>query len=160
MQQMKENVLTISDLKAELQELVNKIVRTIDFGQPCISCGEIKTHYEAGHYWHKSKNSASECTFHLWNLHSQCKFCNRSQHGNLGNYSKGVLKTYGKDTFDFLLNLPEMYRDLVWDKEELKEAIRQAKLVLKSLPKEKIYSVEQRIELRKQINNQLNIYTL
>jgi hypothetical protein len=51
-----------------------------------------------------------------------------------------------------------MYRGLNWSKDELREFIRVAKLINKSMPKQEVYSTEKRIELRKTINNQLNIY--
>ena len=151
---------TTSDLRHKLQTEINKLIRAIDYGQPCISCGVLKQHMEAGHFWHKSKNSASECTFHLWNLSSQCKYCNRFQNGNLSKYGQGIEKIYGPEIYNLLHDLPTMYRGLNWSKDELKEFIRVAKLINKSMPKQEVYSTEKRIELRKTFNNQLKIYTI
>jgi hypothetical protein len=151
---------TTSDLRHKLQTEINKLIRAIDYGQPCISCGVLKQHMEAGHYHHKSKNSASECTFHLWNLSAQCKYCNRFQNGNLSKYGQSIERIYGEEIYNLLHDLPIMYRGLNWSKDELKEFIRVAKLINKSMPKQEVYSTEKRIELRKTINNQLNIYTI
>lgn len=151
---------TTSDLRHKLQTEINKLIRAIDYGQPCISCGVLKQHMEAGHFWHKSKNSASECTFHLWNLSSQCKYCNRFQNGNLSKYGQGIEKIYGEEIYNLLHDLPTMYRGLNWSKDELKEFIRVAKLINKSMPKQEVYSTEKRIELRSKFNNQLKIYTI
>jgi hypothetical protein len=151
---------TTSDLRHKLQTEINKLIRAIDYGQPCISCGVLKQHMEAGHFWHKSKNSASECTFHLWNLSSQCKYCNRFQNGNLSKYGQGIEKVYGEKIYNLLHDLPTMYRGLNWSKDELKEFIRVAKLINKSMPKQEVYSTEKRIELRAKFNNQLKIYTI
>jgi hypothetical protein len=151
---------TTSDLRHKLQTEINKLIRAIDYGQPCISCGVLKQHMEACHYYHKSKNSASECTFHLWNLHSGCKFCNRFQNGNLIKYGINIEKVYGEEIYNLLHDLPTMYRGLNWSKDELKEFIRVAKLINKSMPKQEVYSTEKRIELRAKFNNQLNIYTI
>ena len=151
---------TTSDLRHKLQTEINKLIRAIDYGQPCISCGVLKQHMEACHYYHKSKNSASECTFHLWNLHSGCKFCNRFQNGNLIKYGINIEKIYGEEIYNLLHDLPTMYRGLNWSKDELKEFIRVAKLINKSMPKHEVYSTEKRIELRSKFNNQLNIYTI
>jgi hypothetical protein len=115
---------------------------------------------EAGHYHHKSKNSASECTFHLWNEHSQCKYCNRFQNGNLSKYGQSIERIYGEEIYNLLHDLPIMYRGLNWGKDELKEFIRVAKLINKSMPKQEVYSTEKRIELRSKFNNQLKIYTI
>jgi predicted nucleic acid-binding Zn ribbon protein len=165
-QQAKNNAIleeareTTSDLRHKLQTEINKLIRAIDYGQPCISCGVLKQHMEACHYYHKSKNSASECTFHLWNLHSGCKFCNRFQNGNLIKYGINIEKVYGEEIYNLLHDLPTMYRGLNWSKDELKEFIRVAKLINKSMPKQEVYSTEKRIELRAKFNNQLNIYTI
>jgi hypothetical protein len=115
---------------------------------------------EAGHFWHKSKNSASECTFHLWNLSSQCKYCNRFQNGNLSKYGQGIEKIYGEEIYNLLHDLPNMYRGLNWSRDELREFIYVAKLINKSMPKQEVYTTEKRIELRSKFNNQLKIYTI
>jgi hypothetical protein len=165
-QQAKNNAIleeareTTSDLRHKLQTEINKLIRAIDYGQPCISCGVLKQHMEACHYYHKSKNSASECTFHLWNLHSGCKFCNRFQNGNLIKYGINIERIYGEEIYNLLHDLPTMYRGLNWSKDELKEFIRVAKLINKSMPKQEVYSTEKRIELRSKFNNQLKIYTI
>jgi hypothetical protein len=151
---------TTSDLRHKLQTEINKLIRAIDYGQPCISCGVLKQHMEAGHYHHKSKNSASECTFHLWNLSSQCKYCNRFQNGNLSKYGQSIERIYGEEIYNLLHDLPTMYRGLNWTKDELKEFIRVAKLINKSMPKQEVYSTEKRIELRAKFNTQLKIYTI
>jgi hypothetical protein len=151
---------TTSDLRHKLQTEINKLIRAIDYGQPCISCGVLKQHMEAGHYHHKSKNSASECTFHLWNLSAQCKYCNRFQNGNLSKYGQNIERIYGEAIYNLLHDLPTMYRGLNWSKDELKEFIRVAKLINKSMPKQEVYSTEKRIELRSKFNTQLKIYTI
>jgi hypothetical protein len=151
---------TTSDLRHKLQTEINKLIRAIDYGQPCISCGVLKQHMEAGHFWHKSKNSASECTFHLWNLSSQCKYCNRFQNGNLSKYGQGIEKIYGEEIYNLLHDLPNMYRGLNWSRDELREFIYVAKLINKSMPKQEVYTTEKRIELRSKFNNQLKIYTI
>jgi hypothetical protein len=158
-EKMKEAIQTTSELRKLLQIEINAIVRAIDYGQPCISCGNV-TILESGHYFHKSKTSARACTFHLWNLHGQCKYCNKNQHGSLHDYRLGVIKIYGQEIFDLIELLPEMYRNLTWSKDELKEAIKTAKQILKELPPKVSYSVDHRIYLRKTINNKLNLYTI
>ena len=159
-EQMKEAIQTTTDLRKILQEdCINPIVRAIDFGQGCISCGNVTT-LQAGHYYHKSKTLARACTFHLWNLHGQCLYCNKNQHGSLHDYRLGIIKIYGQEIFDLIELLPEMYRNLTWSKDELKEAIKTAKQILRELPPKVSYSVDHRIYLRKTINNKLNLYDI
>jgi hypothetical protein len=158
-EKLKSSIQTTSDLRKDLQTEINAIVRAIDFGSGCISCGNVTT-LESGHYYHKSKTSARSCTFHLWNLFGQCKYCNKNQHGNLHDYRLGVIKIYGNEIFELIEMLPEMYRNLTWSKDELKEAIKIARQIFKDLPKNKTYSVPERIELRKTINDKLNLYLI
>jgi hypothetical protein len=156
---MQDNVESSTDLRAKLQVHINSIVRAIDFEQPCISCGK-HTILECGHYFAKSKTVAFSCTFHLWNLHGQCKQCNQHLHANIHYYRKGIERIYGFEIMALIDNLPEMYRNLTWSKDELKTATETAKQIFKSLEKGKIYSTDERIELRKTINDKLNLYVI
>lgn len=157
---MAANLETTSELRQTLQTLINKIVRQIDYGQPCISCGIVKAQMQAGHFWHKSKNGERAVTFHLFNLWGQCVYCNMHQGGNLLNYSRGIVKNFGAETLQFMHDLAERYRGLEWDKPELKEAISKATMIFKLMQKDQVKTKEQRIELRKKINNELNLYAL
>jgi hypothetical protein len=155
---MKEAIQTTTDLRKLLQIEINAIVRAIDYGQRCISSQrETKTPH-AGHYF--SRGSNPEIQFHLWNIHVQSAHDNTYRGGNIKGYRANLIKIYGQEIFDLIELLPEMYCNLTWSKDELKEAIKTAKQILKELPKNQIYSTEQRINLRKQINNKLNLYTI
>lgn len=57
------------------QEQCNKLVRMLDYGKPCISCGETKP-LEAGHF--RSVGSCPELRFELLNIHGQCRACNQA----------------------------------------------------------------------------------
>jgi hypothetical protein len=157
-EQMKEAIQTTTDLRKLLQIEINAIVRAIDYGQPCISSQrETKTPH-AGHYF--SRGSNSEIQFHLWNIHVQSAHDNTYQGGNIKGYRANLIKIYGQEIFDLIELLPEMYRNLTWSKDELKEAIKTAKQILRELPPKVSYSVDHRIYLRKKINNKLNLYDI
>jgi hypothetical protein len=141
-----------------LQIEINAIVRAIDYGQRCISSQrETKTPH-AGHYF--SRGSNPEVQFHLWNIHVQSAHDNTYQGGNIKGYRANLIKIYGQEIFDLIELLPEMYRNLTWSKDELKEAIKTAKQILRELTPKVSYSVDYRIYLRKTINNRLNLYAI
>jgi hypothetical protein len=159
-EQMKEAIQTTTDLRKLLQIEINAIVRAIDYGQPCISCGREDKKWHCSHYHHKSKNSSYNITFHAWNLHKSCDYCNLHLHGNYNGYRLGIIERYGEDILNLMSDLQVIYKDLTFDKIELKNAINEAKEFKKLLPKEKIYSVDELIELRKKLNQKLGLYDI
>ncbi len=159
-EKLKENILTTSDYRKLLQTQINAIIRTIDYGQPCISCSREDKKWHCSHYHHKSKNTSYNITFHAWNLHKSCDFCNLHLHGNTNGYRLGITERYGEDVLNLISDLPVIYKDLTFDKIELKSAINEAKEFYKSLPKERVYSINELIELRKKLNQKLGLYDI
>lgn len=94
--------LRVSDLKKNLQTLVNKFVRYRDTNNGtkgnCISCGrEIvfgDTKCQAGHYLDAGANG--RLRFDLYNLNGQCVSCNSFKSGNKVEYREGLIKKYGE----------------------------------------------------------------
>ena len=94
--------LRISDLKKNLQTLVNKYVRYRDTNNGtkgnCISCGrEIiygDSKCQAGHYIDCGANG--RLRFDLFNLNGQCCNCNAFNNGNKLGYREGLIKKYGE----------------------------------------------------------------
>jgi hypothetical protein len=153
---LKEKVKSLSDYKKDLQYHVNMIVRKIDFGQPCISSGRpYRDNDQAGHFYPTSTQGSIR--FNLWNIHSQSVADNMYKSGNNQGYNKGLREVYGDEIYFFIVDLPTIYRDLKLTKDDIIEATKEASAINKSLKKE-IRTLEQRIELRKQFNNQINIY--
>jgi hypothetical protein len=153
---LKEKVKSLSDYKKDLQYHINMIVRKIDFGQPCISSGRpYRENDQAGHLYPTSTQGSIR--FNLWNIHSQSVADNMYKSGNNQGYNKGLQEVYGDEIYFFIVDLPTIYRDLKLSKEDIIEATKKASAINKSLKKE-VRTLEQRIELRKQFNNQINIY--
>ena len=153
---LKESIKALSDYKKNLQYHVNMIVRKIDFGQPCISSGRpYRENDQAGHFYPTSTQGAIR--FNLWNIHSQSVADNMYKSGNNQGYNKGLREVYGDEIYLFILDLPLMYQDLKLSKEDIIEATKQASNINKSHKKE-IRTIEQRIELRKELNKLLNNY--
>lgn len=147
---MKENILTRSDYVQILQRLINKIVRDIDFGNDCISCGKPPKKVNAGHFY--ATSAEPNLRFHLFNIWYQCEYCNTYKHGNLTQYASS-LNNLG--LLDFITDERIRWHDLKLDKERLKAAIKTAKTIkIEAKPR----TVEERIELRKQLNESIGIY--
>ena len=134
-EKMKEAIQTTTELRKLLQTEINAIVRTIDYGQRCISSQRLAKTYHAGHYF--SRGSNPEIQFHLWNIHAQSEADNYFQGGNQKKYRENLIKIYGQEIYNLIELLPEMYRNLTWSKDELKEAIKTARQIFKDLPKNK-----------------------
>ena len=156
-QNLREKVKTASDHKKELQALINKIVRTIDYGQPCISSGrKWKENDQAGHYF--TTGAYPELRFNLWVIHSQSVSDNLYKSGNVLEFRRGLEKRYGDWVLDYLHTLRIEHKGRKFTIDEIFKAKLICKEILKQLPEKKIYTPDQLTELRKQFNNQIGLY--
>jgi Bacteriophage Lambda NinG protein len=93
---------TLSQLKAELQAVVNAYVRERDRDLPCISCGATAAkQWHAGHFLTTGAHPGL-IRFHPWNINRQCSQCNDYLSGNLLNYRKGIIARFGQERLDWL----------------------------------------------------------
>lgn len=76
------------------QLTVNKLVRLLDQGKPCISCGEYRE-LEAGHY--RSVGSMPSLRFDTRNIHGQCRPCNG---GGTRSHKRGKNPALVRDMFE------------------------------------------------------------
>lgn len=155
-QQVRKSLLTPNDYKKILEGHVNAIVRMIDFGLPCISCGHLKTAF-AGHYHAVGSNGTLR--YNLHNIHVQDFHCNGAGGGKIVEYGQGLIKRYGKKykemiEYDLVRNNPHISFNI----EQLKVLIAKAREILKRLPKGKEYTATERVELRESINKEIGIY--
>ena len=84
----------------ELQKDVNKAVRLIDHGHPCISNGSAFKEgiMDAGHYYARSTHPVLR--FHLLNIWGQSKYDNRFMEGNRQGFSKGLSLVGGSELLE------------------------------------------------------------
>ena len=158
--EMKEGIKTSKDYRNELQRKINALVRSIDEGCKCISCGQVKDTFDAGHM--KSSGAHRTVTFHLLNIWAQCRACN-SYHDSKYQYVDGLTELVGQDLFDVIVYLPLQYKELKLDIEQIKEAsknVTECMKFVKSYKSDKIIPLlpGERIELRKVCNNLIGIY--
>lgn len=108
--------------KQALQNLVNKYVRLRDCaGEPgagCISCGKW-TPFEKGDGGHFiAQGSSSALRYDERNINFQCQYCNRFKHGNSHNYYIGMVRKYGQEVVDYLME--HQHDTKKWSDEEIK----------------------------------------
>lgn len=142
-----------------LQKDINKIVRLIDVGCPCISSGrKYRSDDQAGHMY--SIGSTPSLRFNLLNLWSQSITDNMHLSGNLLNYRQSLVD-FG--LIDLLYHHKCEYPVLKLSKEQIKETLPIAKSIIKellrrnevdSLPR----SVQNRLNLRLKYQKLLKIY--
>lgn len=156
--QLKEKIKTISDYQKDLEKEINTIVRLIDKGHNCISCGKKPNMLFAGHY--HSVGSKRPIRFHLFNIWGQCYSCNGEKGGLLLEYGQGLINNFGLQLKEFCeYDLVKDWPILKADKIELESARKIAKQIVKFLTLEnKTYTHQQRTELRTKFNNMLGIY--
>ncbi len=96
-----EGIKTKSVHLKELQVIFNSFIRERDKGQPCISCLKpITGKVDAGHFY--SVGAYPNLRFNEDNCHSQCINCNQHNHGNIQEYSIGLLKRIGESRYTYL----------------------------------------------------------
>ena len=93
--EMKNKLITPSEMKQKLQVIFNRFIRFRDFGKNCISCEKpLGSKFHAGHLY--SVGRFPELRFDEENVHGQCHWCNLHLHGNGVLYRIGLEKKIGK----------------------------------------------------------------
>lgn len=152
----KEKLKTHKDYIKDFQVIINKLIRIIDFGHNCISCGR-NGKPQSGHYHSTQANPSLR--FNLFNIWLQDYYCNVQLSANIIGYNKGLINEFGIQLKEYIeTGLVAEIREIKPSIPELKEAIEKTKQIIKQLPKEKIYSKSERIELRKKFNEEIGIY--
>lgn len=161
--EMKEKLKGAPGYRDDLQKELNHIARLIDAQCNCISCGYLTDAVDGGHY--RSVSSDNSLRWHLMNIFLQCKRCNdpKRKGGNSAGYVDGLIKNFGRDIFEQIIDLKVKYPFIKLDILTLKEKIAIARAIVKelkqanqvdSLPR----STDLRIELRVKYNSMLGIY--
>lgn len=153
---LKEKLKTKSDYEADLQVEINKIVKYIDAGYGCIATGSHEGKKNSGHY--VSRGSNPTIRYHLFNIWNQSEHSNSWKSGDTLRYQEGIVKEFGKEMLDYMNSLQSI-PPLKLSIEELKEKISLARSQVKWLQlQDRQFSKEERISLRKEINEKLGIY--
>jgi len=154
----KKNIYEVSVFKY-LQLEINKIIRLIDVGHPCISSNLPYGDYypNAGHYFGIDPHPSLR--YNLLNIYNQSKRDNDEFGGNGSTYSLGLKNTFGDSIRDEIECLITKYPNINLTPQQAKEKLSIVRKITKELKKDgKKYTTEQRINLRKILNNRIGIY--
>lgn len=156
--EIKQNLEPLSYWLGKLEEIINSIVREIDYGLPCISCkGNGKP--QAGHY--HSVKSDTTIRFNFHNIHIQDYRCNVELSSNIIGYDEGLIEIYGKSYWEYVkFGIKKDYNNALQLRiPDIKCYIDQAKIILNRMRKNQVVrSPEERIELRTLLNLEIGIY--
>lgn len=141
--------------KKKLQDEVQLIARLIDAQLPCLARG-IFGKMAGGHVF--SKGGHAQMRFSLHNIHRQCFMSNGKQSDD-GLMREKLAEEYGSDYADFVSGLRKYDVPKLKDW-EYQQIYYTARKISNRLNKEaKVYSLEERIEKRNEVNLLLGIYT-
>lgn len=153
----KEKLKTLTDWKKDLEKEINAIVKIVDKGMTCISCGGSGKE-QAGHYHSVGANGSLR--FHLDNIHLQDYHCNVKLSANIIGYDEGLIRIYGKEYWEKVkFNLVRQYPLCKFSEETIREAITEARVIKRELQKlDLVYPPKARLRLRTELNKRLNLY--
>lgn len=154
-QEMKDRV---TNWKGKLQDEVNKLVRLIDVGLPCLAKeGYYPNQYHAGHVFSRGSNTSMK--YNLHNIHRQSAQSNHFQNDD-GLLREGMVREHGQEYMDFVSELRQIpvlkYKD--WEYKEFYDKAHAVWLRMKKIDIEGTYPLDMRMELRNNINIELGIY--
>lgn len=157
--QKEKMVINVTKWKDKLQTEVQKIARYIDYGLLCLARdqgGQI----HGGHVY--SKKSSPNIRFDLHNIHRQSAQSNKWESDDILLREK-LVEEYGQEYWDNLREIRNRREQVKYPNEVYHAFYLKARKIANRLAKEnkkllKPRSVRERIELRDQINRELNIY--
>jgi hypothetical protein len=158
-EKMKENIRTLSDWSALLQDEINLIARLIDKDKPCLMCATYPMKRINGCHYH-SVGSNSTIRFNLLNVWAGCHSCNSEKGGNINGYDTELIKEYGKEFWESIkFGLPLKYTYIGLMIHDIKFVLPEARKIARELKKVDLtYTSKQRIVLRNKYNERLGIY--
>jgi hypothetical protein len=127
--QKKQVVISLSDLRKAVQNLVNRYCKLRDIKDGCISCTKGKSE-QGGHFI--NQGSCYFLRYNLDNIHGQCVSCNHFKRGNLLEYRIRLVQKIGEDRVKWLE--AHRHEQKKWTREELEEIRRDVKEKIKLLP--------------------------
>lgn len=141
--------------KDKLQDQVNRIVRLIDNGLPCLAKEYHPKQMHAGHIF--SRGSERGIRYNLHNIHRQSAQSNHFQNED-GLLREKLKKEYGVPYYNFISGL-RRFKGLKFTDDEYYSVYLKARKIANRLEKQGFqYSLLDRIRLRNEINKELGIY--
>lgn len=115
-----KKLIPIPKLMKKAEQVLNKWVREVrDVASPCISCGQHRAFYDAGHF--VPVRNSSFLRFHEWNVNKECKGCNCFDELHLVRYRKNLINKIGLEAVEWLEENERTVKK--WTRDELFEII-------------------------------------
>ena len=151
---------TSSVIKKEIQTDINHISRIIDKEKPCLMCGtpHFNNQFHGCHY--HSVGSNSSLRFNLLNIWAGCSQCNNNKGGNIIGFDNKLIEVFSEDFWRYVkFDLVKEYPLLKLTDQELQDLKKKAREIKNRLLKEnKVYTNEERITIREELNKEIGIY--
>ena len=114
---------TLPKLKKKAQIVFNAYIRKRDEALPCISCGEFKESYQAGHFY--AVGGYDGLRFNEDNCHKECTHDNCFNESHLIGYGENLRQRIGEIAYAALRIEAEKYKKFghKWTRSELEEII-------------------------------------
>lgn len=139
----------------ELQPEINHIARLIDKGQPCTATKLTRGKWNGGHVFSVGSNNTTR--FNLHNVHIQCVHSNKYSNDD-AKMRLGIRRVYGDNYGEFVKRI-QSTPAIHYSNVEYHEFTTKARGIVRRLKKvNNVYSKGERIQLRNDINEELNIY--
>jgi len=146
----------VTNWKKKLQQKINEIVRLIDKGQLCLARQINAGQLHGGHVFSSGANK--NFTYNCHNIHRQSAQSNHWQNDD-ALMKEGLEREYGRSYLLFVIGLKQTPVPK-YSQEEYQMFYSLACGISNRLKKaEREYNLEERIELRNQINIELGIYS-
>ena len=114
---------TLPQLLKAAEKVFNAYIRQRDAELTCISCGQHRENYDAGHY--VPVKGGSFLRFHEWNVNKECKACNGFDEFHLIGYRRNLVNKIGEDAVKWLEDNRRTVKK--WSRCELLEIIKKYK---------------------------------
>lgn len=157
---LKDKNKTHGEWEEHLEGKTREIVRLIDKGWDCISCGRPKSSFPFHASHRHAKGGNNSIRYHLFNQFLSCSQCNTHKSGNPDGYDEGLKHTFGEEILEYVKYTIVRENPLIkLSIPELKEKIEIANEIIRELKAaDTVFTAQERIELRKEYNKRLNIY--
>lgn len=145
----------LTDWRAKLQTKNQEISRIIDKGLKCLARDYFAKQLHGGHIFAKGGNKSMALNLH--NIHRQSAQSNHFQNDD-GLLREGVIREYGQEYMDFISDLrrtPSLHY-ANWEYQAFYE--HACKIANRLKKADNTYNLEERIQLRNEINLELGIY--
>lgn len=147
-------------LKDKIQDNINKMIRFIDYGHPCLArnigaCGISDTQFHAGHIHSRGANASI-----AWNLHNIHRQSAQSNHWQSDDHKMrvGLVRVFGAAYAEFVENLTISPPLNLTNQELVVLKLKTDEIVLK-MKTPTVNTISELVKKRNEINIKLGIYS-